>query len=168
MRTLLIMRHGKSAWDQAVQKDFDRKLLPLGIDRTHWVAEKLLENKLSPELIISSPAIRALQTASIMAQDLNYPEKLIMNDRNLYFEGTDDYFSTLFTIPEHVKSVMIVGHNPMITTFANYFLTEKLENLPTSGLVAIAADARAWTEFVNADWTHIVTLLPKKMMTHGS
>lgn len=168
MRTLLILRHGKSAWDQPIQDDFDRPLITKGVERTHLIAETLLQKGIVPGLIVCSPAARTMQTARIVAETLHYPVEQILSDRNLYFESTDEYFSTVFSAPDSIQTLMIVGHNPMSTAFANYFLTDKIDNLPTSGLVAIESAAKSWTDFVNDEWKQLFMLFPKKLMNHGS
>jgi phosphohistidine phosphatase len=150
MKTLIILRHGKSLWDNPMLRDNERPLTPKGVNRTHLIAEYLKKNSLHPDLIISSPAVRAFETAKIAADVLNYPQQDIIKDENLYFVDTEQYFHALFGAPETVSTLMIVGHNPMITEFCNEFLKNSIDNLPTSGLCVIRFQSELWNESLKA------------------
>jgi phosphohistidine phosphatase len=150
MKTLYIVRHAKSSWDQAGLADHERPILEKGVNRTKLVSNFLVENNYNVDLIISSHAIRARQTASIIADALNYPEDNIQISPTIYHGDIDNLFNQLYELPDDVNSVMLFGHNPTFTTFANYFLSNKLDWLPTSAIVCVEFYTEKWEDFINA------------------
>ncbi len=146
MKTLLIVRHGKSAWDDPNLKDHDRTLLPKGIVRTNKVADYFVRKKIKPNLIVSSSALRALETSKILAAKLNYPTELIRIESDIYHQGSEYLMELLYGLPNDVKSVMLVGHNPTFIHFANKFLDVQIDALPTTGAVSISFLTEKWEE----------------------
>lgn len=150
MKTLYLLRHAKSSWENPDLDDFDRPLLQKGLKKSKVIIDYLLKNSVHVDLIISSPAVRALETAAFFADALKYPNVLIRKEKSLYFGDPDSYFSQFYDIPKHVNSLMLVGHNPAITYFANLLLKQKIEFLPTSGIVSIIFEAENWEEAADA------------------
>lgn len=144
MKTLYIMRHAKSSWDNPGLEDYQRPLLEKGKKRTRYVVDYLLEANTTLDLIISSHAVRAHETAKIIANALHYPADKIVISKNIYFGYPDSYFDVFYDLSDEVDSLMLVGHNPGFTTFANYFLDNRIDNLPTSGVVCITFDMNSW------------------------
>lgn len=163
MKTLIILRHGKSSWDDSTLRDIDRPLLNKGKSRTQLIADYLKNNGLVPDLIISSPAIRAYETAVIAALNLNYRPEAIRKNDDLYFVNTEKYFEAVYSTPDELEKIMIVGHNPMITDFCNYFLTIKINNLPTSGLAVFNLHTDSWVETSKCSRTTEHLLFPKML-----
>lgn len=153
MKTLYIVRHAKSAWDQNGIADHERPVLEKGKKRTKKIIDYLLEKKVNPDLIISSDAVRAKETAGILAKGLSYPKNNLQLSGALYQCDTDTLIRQFYDISDDVNSLMIVGHNPTMTTFANMFLDKKIDWLPTSGVVCI--------EFETDKWEHVMDV-PKK------
>ena len=125
MKTLYLLRHAKSSWQKPDLDDFERPLLEKGLKRSKLMIDYLHEHDIKIDLIISSPAVRAFATAEIFARALNYPVNNIRKERKLYFGDTDSFYEQFFDVPKQVNSMMLVGHNPTITTFANQFLEKK-------------------------------------------
>ena len=150
MKTLCIVRHAKSSWDHPGLADHERPILEKGKNRTKLVCNYLVENNHNVDLIISSHAVRARQTASIIADALNYPDGNIQISPTIYHGDIDNIFNQLFELPDDVTSVMLFGHNPTFTTLANYFLRKEIEWLPTSGIVCIEFNTDKWENFINA------------------
>jgi phosphohistidine phosphatase len=144
MKTLYLLRHAKSSWQNPDLDDFERPLLEKGLKRSKLIIDYLMDHDISVDLIISSPALRAQATAEIFARALNYPVDEIKKYKKLYFGDSDSYYEQFFDVPKHVNSMMLVGHNPSITNFANQFLEKKIDFLPTSGLVSISFDTDQW------------------------
>ncbi len=157
------MRHGKAAFSAPDSDDFSRNLLPLGQKRTIRIARELMVKKAVPQLIISSPAARAHETALLVAGELGLGTEKVITNENLYFRSVNDYFDALYTAPEEVSVLMITGHNPLVTEFANFFLKQKIESLPTSGVVALQSDAVSWPEFVISYRKALFYLVPKQL-----
>ncbi|MBM3435347.1 MAG: histidine phosphatase family protein [Bacteroidetes bacterium] len=150
MKTLYIVRHAKSAWDQNRFDDHDRPLLEKGKKRTKKIIDNLLDNHVKIDLIMSSDAVRAKDTASIFAKGLEYPKKNIQLSSELYLCEPESLINNFYDLSDKVGSLMIVGHNPTMTTFANLFLEKKIEWLPTSGVVCIEFDADKWEKVMSA------------------
>jgi phosphohistidine phosphatase len=144
MKTLYLLRHAKSSWQNSELNDFDRPLLEKGLKRSKLVIDYLLDHDVKVDLMISSPAARALATAEIFARALNYPVEEIRKERKIYFGDADSFYEQFFDVPKNVNTMMIVGHNPTITTFANQFLDNKIDYLPTSGIVSITFTTDQW------------------------
>ena len=157
------MRHAKSSWDKNGLDDFDRTLLQKGIDRTLIIADALKKQNIIPDQIVCSPAVRALNTAEVLLKHLDLKNEIILRDRNLYFQGEEDYFNVVFATPDQINTLLIIGHNPMITSFSNYFLLDKIDNLPTSGLIGIEFQKSEWSNFLDSTWISIARFFPKKM-----
>jgi len=162
-KILLIMRHGKADGQIGGAKDIARPLTDLGRKRSALIAAELQKRNVLPQYIISSPALRALQTAEFMANTLKLDMANVTINNDLYFKTVNDYFDALYAAPEECNSMMIVGHNPLVTQFANFFLSQKLVDLPTSGLVALQSDAHSWPEFVIAYKKVLFYLIPKNL-----
>ena len=150
MKTLYIVRHAKSSWDHPGLADHERPILEKGKNRTKLICDYLLENNLTVDLMISSHAVRAHQTASIIADGLNYPEDNIQISTTIYHGDIDSLFNQLFELSNDINSVMLFGHNPTFTSLANYFLAKKIDWLPTSAIVSIEFDTDKWENFINA------------------
>jgi len=144
VKYLFIVRHGKSTMDYKDIPDYDRPLKERGINDSYKIAENMVIKKKIPKLIISSPAIRALHTAMIFARIFNYKIEKIQIHKELYMSSESENLDLLKNIDSAIDSVMIVGHNPSFTDLANHFLTDKLEEIPTSGLVSLKFEAESW------------------------
>jgi phosphohistidine phosphatase len=162
-KVLYIARHAKSSWDDPGVSDHDRDLMEKGIGRTKLVAGYLSEKGVKPDLIISSSALRARKTAGIIAAELGYPDKDIQIESKIYGADEDDLFEILFSLPDDVNSVMLVGHNPTFTYFANYFLKEELEWMPTSSVVGIEFKTGKWEKIANAKKSVKFVVTPKML-----
>lgn len=161
MKTLYIARHAKSSWDHPGLEDYQRPILEKGKKRTKLVAEYLLKNGQAPELILSSHAIRALETAKLYASAFNYAENKIVVSKNMYHGDMDSMINYFFDLPEEMESLMMVGHNPTFTYFANMFLDKSIENLPTSGVVCIEFSTNKWEEVISAEKKTKFVISPK-------
>jgi phosphohistidine phosphatase len=151
MKTLYLIRHGKSSWDDQSLKDFERPLLAIGEERSNMVADFLRAKKVFPDLIVSSHAVRAFETASLLAVALEYPRHNIQVESQIYHGGTDSLWSLVFSLPDHKNKVFLVGHNPTMTQFANGFLEKKIDYLPTSGVVCVSFFTDHWNELLMAE-----------------
>jgi phosphohistidine phosphatase len=146
MKTLYIVRHAKSSWDSPGHEDHERPLLEKGKKRTKLVIDYLLENNVKVDLIISSHAVRARSTAIIIANALHYPENEIQISTRIYHGDMDSLFNLFYDLSDNIQSLMLVGHNPTFTSYANYFLKDKIDWLPTSGIVCIEFDTDKWEQ----------------------
>jgi phosphohistidine phosphatase len=150
MKTLYLVRHAKATLENRTERDIDRQLLEKGLKRTRHIIDFLIQKNTNVDFIVSSPAVRAFETARVLAHALNFPLVNIKIERLLY-EGDADKIGDLFyDLPKNKDSLMIVGHNPSITNFANMLLAEPIDYLPTSGIVCIQFDVNSWDEIWKA------------------
>ena len=164
MKTIYIVRHAKSSWNTIDLPDEQRPLLEKGKKRTKKVIDYLLENNIKVDYIISSHAVRALETAKIMAHALKYPVENIKIDPQIYFSNGDSIMNQFYDLPDRFDSVMIVGHNPTLTDFVNYFLKSPIDNLPTSGVASFSFDTDKWEKVPVADRKTNFILFPKELL----
>ncbi|SMO68181.1 SixA phosphatase family protein [Solitalea koreensis] len=143
MKTLYLIRHAKS--DQTITgSDFDRPLNDRGFKDAPKMAERLLNKKVHPDLIISSPAKRALTTAKTFAETLNYGFKNIYEEKLIYEASTATLLKVINHINDKHEVVLLFGHNPGITFIINYLTNNKLDNLPTCGVFKIEFELDSW------------------------
>jgi len=163
MKTLYIVRHAKSSWDHPGLSDDERPLLEKGIKRTLKIARYLQDNNIRTDLMISSHAVRAFETARIIAEAIGYPEEKIIISPKLYHGGTDQLYDELFALNDQINSVMLFGHNPTFTSLANHFLEDQTDWLPTSAVVSIGFDTERWSDLPKATPETIFVVVPKDL-----
>ncbi len=163
MKTLFLMRHGKSSWDNLNLEDHERPLLKKGIKRTLKISDFLAEKKIKPDVIISSTAVRAYETAGLIAKQLDYPEERIILNESLYFSGVQAIEEVICRLPKSSQSAMIVGHNPDMTRFVNQFMEEKIDYLPTSAVIGFNFHCSHWREIMLSKRELLFFMYPKKV-----
>jgi phosphohistidine phosphatase len=148
MKTLYVVRHAKSSWDDPDQADFDRPLNDRGKRDAPRMGKRLKEKDIHPDLLISSPAKRALSTCKRIAKELGYAKEKIKEDRQLYHASDDLILSVLHDVNDKHSTVMIFGHNPGLTDFVNSLMSEEknIDNIPTAGVVAFRLDVGSWKQ----------------------
>lgn len=144
MKTLYIMRHAKSSWKYEDLSDHDRPLNKRGRDDAPLMAQELAINNTKLQLIISSPAVRALTTATLVARELNYDADDIMVEERIYGADAEELLEITREAPAEVDSLMLVGHNEAITEFANLISPKHIASMPTAGVVALRFDCKSW------------------------
>jgi phosphohistidine phosphatase len=143
-KTLYLIRHSKADFPTDGITDFERPLTQQGVSDSHRVALKLFSKKVEWDVVVSSPAFRAISTAIIFAKELAFPVSEIVLNENLYECGIRDYLQVVNSIDNEVQTAAIFGHNETISEFATY-LTEKITDFPTSGVVIITFSG-SWEE----------------------
>lgn len=146
MKTLYLVRHAKSSWDNANLADFDRPLNKRGQKAAPFMAKLMSENNVQVDRIISSPANRALTTAETFCEVLGYPLEKIEQRIEIYEGGINQMLQIVREIPDSCSSAMLFGHNPTITSFANFISGEHLENIVTCGVVRIDLKTDFWQQ----------------------
>ncbi|MFA3782300.1 histidine phosphatase family protein [Melioribacteraceae bacterium 4301-Me] len=162
MKKVFLVRHAKSSWENSLLSDFERPLNKRGEKDAHFMGELLAKKKIHPNIIISSPALRAITTAKIIADKLNYPENKIHIDKNIY-EGTwKELLNIINSSPESYSDLMLVGHNPALTLLNNYLSDEPIINIPTCGISGIKFEIKNWEEVTKAEGKNFLFEYPKK------
>lgn len=159
---LTLVRHAKSGRDDLGLDDIMRPLNEQGLKDAPDMGRRLLKNGVRPDLIVSSPATRALHTARIIAARILYPEKDILKDDSIYAASADELLQLVRGLPNDKSDVMLVGHNPACTDLANFFLHSAPEHIPTCGLVRLAFDAWSWRAVDATCATRLLFDYPKK------
>jgi len=143
VKTLFLVRHAKSSWDEPALPDKDRPLNDRGKRDAPKMGERLAKREVTPDLILSSPAKRALETAQIIAKKLDYKLADIVVDERLYATGADDLLDVIRKLGAKPKIVMLFGHNPELTELAHR-LSSKIAHLPTCAVAEFTLDAKSW------------------------
>lgn len=167
MKTLFLVRHGKSSWANAQLSDYDRPLKERGEKDARLIAEKILEHNVTPHLIISSPALRAISTAKIFAEVLSYPEEKILLKDDIYFGSSFEIKNAFTGLDEAIETVFIFGHNPYMTEVMNDYTDDIITNVPTSGTACISSDTESWKEFETKDPKMKYFYYPKMFSSEG-
>ena len=164
MKTLVIVRHGKSSWAYPDLEDFYRPLKPRGINNAFSIGEELLQRDVFPDLILSSPAIRAMNTAIIIARKLDFPLQRIRVNETIYEASTYHLLSLLRNVEDSNDTVMIFGHNPSFTSVINQLQDEPLYNLPTCGVFSIQLPIASWSDIGTEKGKKVLSIFPKELV----
>lgn len=161
MKTLILVRHAKSSWDDPSLKDRDRPLNGRGKKDAPAMGERLAKLGIQPDLILSSPAVRALTTAEIFAKALDYKRKKIVVDEQIYATTPATLLNIIHTINDEVKCAMLFGHNPEFSDLANA-LSSQVNDLPTCAVVEMHFDVKTWPAISRETLKSCELHLPKK------
>ena len=145
-KLLYLVRHAKSSWSDPSLSDRDRPLNKRGRRSAPDMGRRLAAQGHLPELIVSSPAKRAFSTARKIAKELGYERSEIMTDESLYFSGTGGMLEFLENLDDGYQKVMIVGHNPAMTTLLNILSGSSIDNMPTCAVAVIDYPMACWSE----------------------
>ena len=108
------------------------------------MGRRIVAAGIRPSLVLTSPAVRALSTAKIIAQEIGYPFEFLQREQALYLASLDDLLDVLAQQQAEFNNLMLVGHNPGLTAFANFLSPGITNNLPTCGVIAISCDREDW------------------------
>jgi phosphohistidine phosphatase len=140
MKKLLLIRHAKAEKELSVG-DFNRPLKYTGIQDASFMAERLKEQSIIPQLIISSPALRAKTTAEIFADNFSLPEPQL--NKLIYEAGQKTIFKIITGFPDEYDFIALVGHNPDISQIL-YYLTGEAREVHTATVALINFDIDSW------------------------
>jgi phosphohistidine phosphatase len=168
MRTLYLLRHGKSSWADATRADRERPLAPRGRRDAKRIARHLVRQGVKPELVLCSTAERTRETLELMQTALADTSTIEFEDE-VYGASADSLLERLRLVPAAVASVMMIGHNPALQDLALLLAAcgaelERLEaKFPTAALATLALENATWAELspaeaVLADW-----VIPKQL-----
>lgn len=160
MKTLTLIRHAKSSWDDASLNDFDRPLSKRGKNDAPFMAKILKEQGTHPDIILSSPALRARKTAQVFAKELEFEHAITYNEA-IYEANVKTLLQIVTSLDKKLSSVFLVGHNPSLNELAAHFL-EFNENIVTCGVVEIAFDCQKWSEINSHNARLLSFSYPKK------
>ena len=162
MRSLLLVRHAKSSWDDLSVSDFDRPLNERGKQDGPMMAKRLLDKQVAIDTCVASPAKRARKTASFFASAYGYKKEDIILVPALYQADVETFYEVLAQMPDTAKHIAIFSHNPGITAFVNTLTNVRIDDMPTCAVYAITTDAGSWAAFAAATHTFWFFEYPKK------
>ncbi len=151
MKHLILVRHAKSSWDSINMEDFDRPLNDRGNRDAPVMAKRLLKKDIDIDLFVSSPAQRALSTATFFAEAYQKKQKKIIQQAALYEANVSAFYEVVAGLENDAKSAAIFSHNSGITDFVNSLTPTRIDNLPTCGIFAVKADIKKWADFEAAE-----------------
>lgn len=161
MKTLFLVRHAKSSRDEPSLPDRDRPLDERGKRDAPTMGKRLAKRDVKPALLVSSPALRALTTAQLIADAVGYKRKDIVVDDRLYASSSDDLLAIIRALDKRLDRVMLVGHNPEFTDLAHR-LSSEIVDMPTSAVAEFSFDTEAWSDVGEVEPVKAVLDYPKK------
>jgi phosphohistidine phosphatase len=144
MKTLLLVRHAKSSRDDPALADRDRPLDDRGKADAPRMGKRLARRHLKPDLVLSSPALRALATAQLIADEVGYRHEDIVVDERLYASSADALIAVVGALDRKFDCVMLCGHNPELTDLAHR-LSHDVTGMPTCAVAAFRFDTKTWS-----------------------
>lgn len=163
MRQLTLVRHAKSSWNLPELEDFYRPLSPRGVRNAFSMAEELGRRGVYPDLMLTSPAVRAINTAIIIARKLDFPQQRIESNDRLYEASVSDLLAVISNVNDNIGHLMLFGHNPSFTALINKLQPNTLDNLPTCGVFSIDLSIDAWSEVRGAKGTELFSIFAKQL-----
>jgi len=151
MKTLYLLRHAKSSWNFDELSDQERPLNDRGRDDAPRMGQALAKRDIKPDLIVSSPAVRAMSTAALVARELDYPHDKIAVEPGIYQAEVDDILGIIHNLPESADSVILVGHNPTFTDTVNTLSPSSINEMPTAAVVCLRFDCNSWEQVSRAN-----------------
>jgi len=151
MKTLILVRHAKSSWDDPSISDFDRPLNDRGKKDAPEMAERLKDKGLKIDLFVSSPAKRARKTARVFAKEFNVEKEEIKLLEDLYMASPSVFSVIVEGLDDKADTVALFSHNPGITEYASSLTNVRIDNMPTCSVFAVQADTGEWSGFEKAE-----------------
>src|SRR5215212_11668689 len=161
MRTLYLLRHAKSSWNDASLRDFDRPLNDRGRDAAARVGKRLASEKLSTPLLVCSPALRTRETAEIVLKSskLHVEERF---DERIYEASLRELMEVISEIPDDKPVAILIGHNPGFEELLA-FLTGEVRRMPTGALAKIEFDVASWRDVRTGEGKLEWLITPKEL-----
>lgn len=149
MKTLIILRHGKTESYSPEKSDYERRLLPTGRDNVAEMGKYMASGRDVPDYIFSSSATRTRETAILAAKTLNFPEEKIDFREKLYLVSANTIVKILATTPDWVANCLLIGHNPGLTELVNLWGV-RLDNLPTASAACFSFEGNKWSDCIKS------------------
>jgi phosphohistidine phosphatase len=146
MKTLVIVRHAKSSWENAGLSDHQRPLSKRGLRDAPIMGARLAEWGPPVDRVISSSAVRALTTAELITHEMGLPWDEIQIEDALYHASEEDMIDLINEQDEYLDGLMLFGHNPGMTYLVNDLSDLDLDNFPTCGVAVLQFDVPSWAE----------------------
>ncbi len=162
MKTLLLVRHAKSNWDNASLSDFERPLNERGKEDAPMMAQRLKDKKIDINGFVSSPAKRAKKTAKAFMKEYGMEHEELTLIPSLYEASTKDFYDAIEQIDDKNNSVALFSHNPGISDFVNSLEIFPVYDMPTCAIYALEISTDSWKQFNEAEKRFLFFDYPKK------
>lgn len=147
MKTLILVRHAKSSWNDQAQRDIDRPLNERGRHDAPMMAERMKQRGTHPQRILCSPALRTVSTSEVFANVLAIPNELIHHERQIYLASSGHLLNLVRHQDDNIDCIMLVGHNPALTDFLNDLCENtRLDNMPTCCVAELEMPVDSWSK----------------------
>ena len=150
MKTVLLVRHAKSSWDDITLSDFERPLNDRGKKNAPEMAERLLKKGIAIDAFLSSPAKRAKKTAEAFAKEYGQDKDTVILVPSLYEAQHENFLKAIEDAPDKASNIALFSHNPGITDFVNSLTEVRIDNMPTCSVFAVKVPIRNWSDFRQA------------------
>jgi phosphohistidine phosphatase len=158
MKEIIIIRHAKTEVIHTGISDFERSLVKRGINDSNLMADILIKKKIQIDLFISSPANRAIETASILASKYTYPIGKIVQEDYLYgYFPASRFLQKIAGLDKKIRCIAVIGHNPVLEDLVEELSGQYQDHLPTAGVIGISFSVNTWDEISTG--TGKITLL---------
>ena len=144
MKKLYIIRHAKSSWKDFTLDDFDRPLNKRGKLNAPYMGKKLKQKNIFPDMIISSPALRAKLTAKSIAKEISFTKKMVFKE-DIYEASVGTLKQIITQLNDTNNTVFLFGHNPSLNMLAQSYVDFD-ENIPTCGIVEVEFNCTKWKD----------------------
>ncbi len=147
-RRLFLLRHAKSDWANPSLSDHNRPLNARGTRAASKMGKHFVENHISPSAVIASTALRVRETFALMLEEWSYEPEMFF-EQSLYLASVDTIGSHVRGLHDGWSDVLLIGHNPGLTSFVSQLANRPLE-MPTAAVAIFTSDKDSWTEAVAA------------------
>jgi phosphohistidine phosphatase len=144
MKTLLLMRHGKSSWKHPELSDQERPLSKRGERDSHFMSRFIVERELVPQIVLASSSVRTAKTAEALCEECTGIGPVRLMDE-LYLAEAGAYMDALRTLPAEMERALIIGHNPGLESLL-MILGRRIEAMPTTSLAHLVLPIQSWGE----------------------
>ncbi len=144
MKTLIIVRHGAFSHKKPGVQDADRPLNRRGRHEAADAADRFAELQITPDIILSSSARRARETTEIFQKKLKLPAEHIRVEREIYEAEKREVFRIVHRLRDSYETVMLVGHNPGMTSLLHHLVDSDVEKMPSSSFAVVELDVDSW------------------------
>lgn len=143
MKTLYLIRHAKSSWDNENLSDFERPLSKRGLRDAPLMGKLLLSKEIYPDMILSSPANRAKSTAEVIKEEIGFKKDIVFDD-SIYHSSCANLLHTIKSLDDKHNIVFMLGHNPSFNSLSYKLSHKDIGNIPTCGIVGIKFNIQKW------------------------
>lgn len=161
-RELLLMRHAKSSWENPLLDDLDRPLNKRGRRVAIAMGNHFRRLQMEPAAVVSSPALRAWQTALLLSSGFEKAVDIHIDD-HLYDSSSEKWWKVIHGLPNEADRVILIGHNPELHLFIAEISDFIIPKIPTSAVAVFEVHAESWQTCERADFKLKELIIPKKL-----